>query len=101
MPSGEAVAQHLGLTPLTSDEVGLRATGWTGQTPLWYYIVREAAVTTFGDRLGPVGGRIVAEVIITLLDRDPASVRFATNEGEPRHGLLDLLVSSEPSAAIR
>ncbi|HEY3114143.1 MAG TPA: peroxidase family protein, partial [Gemmatimonadaceae bacterium] len=75
LPSGEAVARHIGVTPLTSEEVGLRQTGWKGDTPLWYYILRESAVTTSGDRLGPVGGRIVAEVIVTLLDRDPDSVR--------------------------
>jgi hypothetical protein len=51
----------------------------------------EAAVTTSGDRLGPVGGRIVAEVIVTLLDRDPGSVRFADPAWEPRRLLIDLL----------
>ena len=92
LPSGEAVARRMGVTPLTSDEVGLRVTGWTGETPLWYYILREAAVTTSGERLGPVGGRIVAEVIVTLLDRDPASVRFAGSEWEPRRSLIELLL---------
>src|SRR5262249_50898925 len=90
LPSGEAVARHLGVTPLTSDDVGLRASGWTGETPLWYYILREAAVMS-GDRLGVVGGRIVAEVIITLLNRDPSSVRFAEGDWERRRSLLDLL----------
>ncbi len=99
LPSGETLAQHLGVTPLTPDEVGLRATGWTGETPLWYYILREAAVITSGDRLGPVGGRIVTEVIVTLLERDPASVRFAGREWEPRWTLIDLLTSGEPAAA--
>src|SRR6266581_238146 len=72
--------------------MGLRVIGWTGETPLWYYVLREAAVTTSGERLGPVGGRIVAEVIVTLLDRDPASVRFADPAWEPRRALIDLLV---------
>jgi len=72
--------------------VGLRVMGWTGETPLWYYVLREAAVTTSGERLGPVGGRIVAEVIVTLVDRDPASVRFAGPEWEPRRSLIDLLL---------
>ena len=31
------------------------------KTPLWYYILREADVCEGGHRLGPVGGRIVAE----------------------------------------
>jgi hypothetical protein len=99
LPSGEAVARHLGVTPLTSDEVGLRAGGWTGDTPLWYYILREAAVTAAGDRLGPVGGRIVAEVIVTLLDRDEGSVRFAGPEWMPRRSLIDLLETTVPTSA--
>ena len=99
LPSGEALARHLGLTPLTTEEVGLRAAGWTGETPLWYYILREAAVTSSGDRLGPVGGRIVTEVIVTLLERDPASVRFADPGWEPRWALIDLLTAGEQLAA--
>jgi Animal haem peroxidase len=91
LPSGEAVARHLGLRPLTTEEVGLASTGWSGPTPLWYYILREAAVVASGNRLGPVGGRIVAEVLMTLLDRDPASVRFAGPEWKPRCSLIDLL----------
>jgi hypothetical protein len=93
LPSGEAVARHLGVTPLSPEEVGLDVIGWTGETPLWYYVLREADATTFGNRLGPVGGRIVAEVIITLLDRDPASVRHADPKWRPRRSLIDLLVS--------
>jgi Animal haem peroxidase len=93
LPSGEAVAQHLGVRPLSREEVGLTATGWSGPTPLWYYILREAAVTMSGNRLGPVGGRIVAEVMLTLLDRDPGSVRSAGPEWTPRCSLIDLLTS--------
>ncbi len=100
LPSGEAVARHLGVTALTSDEVGLRVIGWTGETPLWYYVLREAAVTTSGERLGPVGGRIVAEVIVTLLNRDPASVRFADPEWEPRRSFIELLQPSAPMSAV-
>lgn len=94
LPSGEAVARHMGVRPLTSEEVGLRAAGWRGETPLWYYILREADVTSAGERLGPVGGRIVAEVLITLLDRDPTSVRQAGRGFEPRGSWADLLLRS-------
>jgi hypothetical protein len=100
LPSGEAVARHLGVGPLSTDEIGLAPTGWSGETPLWYYILREAAVITSGSGLGPVGGRIVAEVMATLLDRDPASVRFAGPEWAPRRSLIDLLApgASMPTA---
>jgi hypothetical protein len=93
LPSGEAVARHMGVTPLTAEQIDLGRVGWKGETPLWYYILREADVTTSGERLGPVGGRIVAEVIVTLLDRDPASVRFAPDTWRPGKTLLQLLTS--------
>ncbi|MEZ0540422.1 peroxidase family protein [Fibrella arboris] len=37
------------------------------QTPLWYYILKEAEVLQAGNQLGPVGGRIVAEVFVRIL----------------------------------
>ena len=73
LPSGEAVARQLGLPPLSRDEVGLSAVGWTAETPLWYYILREAAALHQGEQLGPVGGRIVAETFIRILKRDATS----------------------------
>jgi hypothetical protein len=75
LPSGEAVARRLGVEPLSSDEVGLREIGWEHDTPLWYYILREADVGADGERLGPVGGRIVGEVLVGIVDRDPESFR--------------------------
>jgi hypothetical protein len=75
LPSGEALARHLGEIPLTRAEVGIEATLWQGETPLWYYILREADVRTGGHRLGPVGGRIVGDVLVGLLDSDPLSWR--------------------------
>src|SRR4249920_3436103 len=65
LPSGEAVARRMEIAPLTPEQIGLRSIGWSAETPLWYYILREALVTTGGDPLGPVGGRIVGEVIVT------------------------------------
>jgi hypothetical protein len=48
-----------------------------GATPLWLYILREADVVEDGMRLGPVGGRIVGEVFIGLLQMDPNSILTA------------------------
>ena len=42
-------------------------------TPLWYYLLCEAAHTEGGLHLGPVGGRIVAEVLVGLLEGDRSS----------------------------
>ena len=91
LPSGEAVARHMGIAPLTAEQVGLASTGWHSETPLWYYILREADVCTGGHRLGPVGGRIVAEVLVGLIDADEASFRRSYPQWLPRKTLTELL----------
>src|SRR5439155_10733470 len=68
LPSGQDVAGAMGATPLTKQELG-----FDGPAPLWYYILREAQLKQNGRRLGEVGGRIVAETLIGLRDRDPLS----------------------------
>ena len=73
LPSEEAVARRAGLEPLSKKEVGLQTYGWEGATPLWYYILREAEIRQRGEQLGELGGRIVAEVLIGLLEGDPNS----------------------------
>ncbi len=83
LPSGEVVARHMGVEPLTAEECGLVASGWRAETPLWYYVFKEAEVRAGGERLGPVGGRIVAEVLLGLLDADPGSYRGAKPGWEP------------------
>lgn len=91
LPSGEAVARHIGITPITAEQVGIASTGWQGETPLWYYTLREADVCTGGHRLGPVGGRIVAEVLVGLIDADAMSYRQSGQEWRPRKTLAELL----------
>ena len=44
-----------------------------GKAPLWYYVLAEAEQLQDGLRLGPVGGRIVAETILGILDSDKDS----------------------------
>ena len=98
LPSGEAVSRRLGEAALTADEVGAANAGWPGETPLWYYILREADVRCGGNRLGPVGGRIVGEVLIGLLDLDASSVRHAPRDWQPTATLARLLTGVQPSA---
>jgi hypothetical protein len=76
LPSGQRIAQATGSPVLSSSNFPeLRAynLGLEASTPLWYYILREAQVLNDGLRLGPVGGRIVAETIIGLLQLDEFS----------------------------
>jgi hypothetical protein len=75
LPSGEAVARRIGAELLDPSDIGLSSHGWRDETPLWFYILREADVVGDGDRLGPVGGRIVGEVLVGLLNADPESFR--------------------------
>jgi hypothetical protein len=42
---------------------------------LWFYIVKEAEVLNGGEQLGPVGGRIVGEVLVGIIDADSESFR--------------------------
>jgi len=104
LPSGETVAEALGVAPLSKDEIGH---GWARGTPLWFYILKEAQVRGGGNQLGPVGGRIVAEVLIGLLRADLCSyltVRPSWTPTLPRHGgvsfgLADLLLFAAETAA--
>ncbi len=75
LPSGEAVARQAGEAPLAPEQIGLATMGWPGETPLWFYILREAAVREDGERLGPVGSLIVGEVLLGVIDADPSSQR--------------------------
>ena len=95
LPSGEAVALLVGATPLTPGE--LEHT-WPHGTPLWFYILKEAEHRGGGDRLGPVGGQIVTEVLIGLLRADPASYLCLEPDWQPTlpaagpgYGLADLI----------
>jgi Animal haem peroxidase len=73
LPSGEAVARLIGTDLLTENELGLQAHGWNGETPLWLYVLLESSARHDGDRLGEVGGRIVAEVLHGVIAADPES----------------------------
>jgi Animal haem peroxidase len=74
LPSGQDVARVMGVERLTPPELrDLRPYGFDKSTPLWYYVLREAELRADGLRLGKVGGRIVAEVLIGLMQSDPSS----------------------------
>jgi nucleoid-associated protein YgaU len=85
MPTGQAVADALGLPALTADElkaaagpdqeVALTEGSFLSRTPLWFYLLAEArAKGRGGDHLGPVGSTIVAEVLIGLARRSADSI---------------------------
>jgi hypothetical protein len=51
----------------------LRYSGFSARTPLWFYILAEAARAGTG-RLGPVGSILVASVLIELVRRSKDSI---------------------------
>jgi hypothetical protein len=89
LPTGEDVAEWIGVTPLTRKQI---ATGphedvldipiFWGKTPLWYYVLKEAELFAGGNHLGPVGSRIVAETLIGILMYSPDSI-LANPEWRP------------------
>ena len=86
LPSGQSVARHLRVPMLDSDDFReLRSfrLGLEDSTPLWYYVLREGALMGGGQRLGPVGGRIVAEVFIGLMQLDSDSYLAANPRWRP------------------
>ena len=122
LPSGQAVACAMGLPVLSDDKIliGKAVEGETkqrivdidpvfaGNCPLWTYILAEAmdnviqvslpvkeAVTVSTPQLGPVGGRIVAEVFLGLLFGDKQSLLTLAPawvpESGPDYGLKDFV----------
>jgi hypothetical protein len=101
LPSGQAVARAMGITPLKDDKIIIgKFTGdpsdivgpitevsgaFEDNCPLWTYVLAEtqeellSVQTNQGEKkittrkLGPVGGRIVAETFIGLMMADSTS----------------------------
>ena len=85
LPSGQGMANFFGVAPLTAAQLTqdlpaneialLNANGsiLSKRTPLWYYVLREAAVLEGGNQLGPVGARIVTDTFVRILKRDASS----------------------------
>jgi Animal haem peroxidase len=75
MPSGQSIAKAMNVPVLPPDDRVLKELrdyhlNLEESTPLWFYVLREGAVLGNGQNLGPVGGRIVGEVFIGLLQLD-------------------------------
>lgn len=60
---------------------------------MWFYILREGDAFAKGDRLGPVGGLIITEVLARLIDADRASFRRSYPKWWPEKTLVELLAS--------
>jgi Animal haem peroxidase len=109
LPSGQRVAKALGVPPLADEELVIGkavtgspnkpmtkvAPGFANNAPLWAYVLSEAQVTSWKNadsglagndipvRLGPVGGRLIAEVFASLLRGDRMSYLYAEPAFQP------------------
>jgi hypothetical protein len=102
LPSGEQFARFFKYPVLSpsqiyarpQDQAFFQKDGIRGCTPLWYYLLREAAVeekpepATDADatpiqKLGTIGSRIVAEVISQVLSADANSIFNAGKHWQP------------------
>lgn len=84
IPSGQAIARVMGVQVLTPAQLAeLAPFNMDKNTPLWCYILKEAEVLEQGLRLGPVGGRIVGEVFIGLLQADKDSYLAVNKNWKP------------------
>ena len=96
LPSGQAVAKELHLPVLNAKDVAndpnreiIEKYGFDSDTPLWFYILKEAEVlgdaNQPGKHLGPVGSRLVSDVILGALAADPTSyVSAAPKDWRPQ-----------------
>lgn len=78
LPTGQKLAACLDVQPLTAAMIAQSGRdgdvaaqyGMHKHTPLWYYLLKEAEVVAKGKHLGPLGSRVVAEVLIGILQGD-------------------------------
>ncbi len=89
MPSGQDIAREMGEDQLLVVDLPELAQygglGLDASTPLFYYVLKEAELAADGFHLGPVGGRIVAEVMLGLLELDPSFYLNARPRRSRRH----------------
>jgi hypothetical protein len=84
IPSGQDIARAMGVTPISKQHLSeLKPYGFDTSTPLWYYALKEAQLVASGLHLGPVAGRIVAEVLIGLLQSDPNGYLVVNSSWNP------------------
>ena len=98
IPTGQAVAKAMGVDALSEAELrqgntdavnlALQGGGFLVNTPLWFYILKEAEVRANGNSLGELGSRIVAETQIGVMCNDDRSyLNDPDGEWDPSKGV--------------
>jgi hypothetical protein len=71
----------MGWGTLTLPELAGYGLGLENSTPLWYYVLAEAELIGDGIVLGPMGGRLIGEVFIGVMQLDSRSYLRAAPAG--------------------
>jgi hypothetical protein len=98
LPSGQRIAREIDAQPVNVPQFsGLKSWNFDLErsTPLWAYCLHEAFALEGGLHLGPVGGTIVGEVIIGLLQLDSRSYLSADPGWRPTLPQRDGRVTGE------
>lgn len=86
LPSGQSIARAMRAAPLSPTDLSDLAPmglNLSRSTPLWFYVLREAELMGEGQHLGPVGGRIVGETLIGLMQLNRTSYLSAAPSWRP------------------
>jgi len=101
LPSGQDVSRALrSVTMLTKTQIKsvisgpfddlMDRLGFYERTPLWLYILIEAAATGCGNRLGKLGSTLVADTFVTLALTSRTSILTKGAEWKPTMAQADL-----------
>jgi len=114
VPTGQAMAAAMNVPVMSAAELqqgnteavnqALTAGGFIENTPLWFYVLKEAEVRANGNSLGELGSRIVVETQVGLMRNDPGSyLNDSAGEWNPAKGVkLDNgTVEGDPIVTIR
>ncbi|MEM7225182.1 MAG: heme peroxidase family protein [Pseudomonadota bacterium] len=95
LPSAQALIARMAADghtierPLSADQLrngrsgeALFEGGFLDQTPLWFYVLKEAEEQADGEHLGELGSRLVAETLVGLVVNDRSSYWNETNSCE-------------------
>lgn len=114
LPTGQALAQRLGLVPLQGQalldalpagKIRTAATPFADRTPLWFYILAEAGDPNGpkGKHLGPLGSTVLMEVFYNLAKHAPISLLNEPAEAGTRpfnlSDLIKLAAKQDPVVA--
>jgi hypothetical protein len=102
LPTGQAAAEAFHESVFTEEELTtdrngkltpagrvIRDARLGADTPLWYYLLKESELRYNGNRLGPVGSRIIAETFHAALHLDPHSI---VNHPEAPSGAIEWVI---------